>query len=84
MLSPFYEGEIWSIDMENFDYKGVMQDIIENHNDVNQPFTDDQVKAMNIKNYITIANIFKRRQDRGEKLDATELWILDEFYKYGE
>lgn len=84
LLSPFYEGEIWSIDMENFDYKGVMQDIIENHNDVNQPFTDDQVKAMNIKNYITIANIFKRRQDRGEKLDATELWILDEFYKYGE
>lgn len=84
LMSPFYEGEIWSIDMENFDYKGVMQDIIENHNDVNQPFTDDQVKAMNIKNYITIANIFKRRQDRGEKLDATELWILDEFYKYGE
>lgn len=83
-LSPFYEGEIRAPDIENFDYKAVLEDIRENYNDFSQPLTDEQDKALRIKNYILMAKIFKRRQDRGEKLDATELWILDEFYKYGE
>ena len=62
----------------------MLEDIRENYNDFSKPLTDEQDKALRIKNYILMAKIFKRRQDRGEKLDATELWILDEFYKYGE
>lgn len=82
LLSPFYEGEIHVPNTENFDYKGVMQDIIENHNDVNQPFTDDQIKALKIKNCIHMAGIYKRRQENGEKLKPKELWILEKFYGF--
>lgn len=84
LLSPFYEGEIRAPDIKTIDYEAVMEDIRENYNDFSQPLTDEQAYAIDVKNYILMAKIFKRRQDRGEKLDATEIWVLDEFYKYNE
>lgn len=84
LLSPFYEGEIRAPDIKTIDYEAVMEDIRENYNDPSQPLTDEQAYAIDVKNYILMAKIFKRRQDRGEKLDATEIWVLDEFYKYNE
>ena len=84
LLSPVYEGEIRSFSTENFDYEAVMQDIIDNYNDFSQPLTEEQVKAIRIKNLIIMADMYKSRQDQGEKLKPRELWILDEFYEYGK
>ena len=61
-----------------------MQDIIDNYNDFSQPLTEEQVKAIRIKNLIIMADMYKSRQDQGEKLKPRELWILDEFYEYGK
>lgn len=61
-----------------------MQDIEENYNDLSQPFTEDQIKALDIQNYIVLANIYKEQEDRGIKLDPTELWIVDEFYGFDD
>ena len=61
-----------------------MQDIIENYNDYSQELTEEQLLAVQIRNRIHVAEILKERQDRGEQLDAIDLWVLDEFYKYDE
>ena len=84
LLSPVYEGEIGSFSTENFDYQAVMQDIIDNYNDFSQPLTEEQVKAIRIKNLIIMADMYKSRQDQGEKLSPRELWVVDEFYEYGK
>ena len=83
-LFPVYEGEFYSPQAENFDYQAVMQDIIENYNDFSQELTEEQLLAVQIRNRIHVAEILKERQDRGEQLDAIDLWVLDEFYKYDE
>ena len=84
LLSPSYEGRFKSPSVDNFDYKAVMQDIVENYNDLSQPFAEDQIKALDIQNYIVLANIYKEQEDRGIKLDPTELWIVDEFYGFDD
>ena len=65
---------------ENFDYEGVMQDIIDNYNDQNQPLTEDQITALTIQNGIQMADIYKRQQKKGKKLEAEQIWMIDEYY----
>ena len=78
------KGRFDHFSTENFDYEAVMQDIIDNYNDFSQPLTEEQEKAIRIKNLIFMAGEFKSRQDQGEKLSPQELWVVDEFYEYGK
>lgn len=69
---------------EDFDYEGVLKDIVENYNDFSQPFTKEQEQALVIQNFIYMANEMKAKQDKGMKLEPSEYWLIDEFYQYEE
>lgn len=88
LLSPFFEEVMYLskyIDIdEDFDYEGVMKDIVENYNNFSQPFTKEQEQALIIQNFIYMANEMKAKQDKGMKLEPSEYWLIDEFYQYEE
>lgn len=56
-----------------------MKDIVENYNDFSQPFAKEQEQALIIQNFIYIAN--ETKQDKGMKLEPSEYWLIDEFYR---
>ena len=65
---------------ESFDYEGVIQDIIDNYNDPTQPMTKDQEKALIIQNGIYVAELYKEFQEKGKRLNADQIWMIDEYY----
>lgn len=80
LLQPRFEGvEDLSPYDESFDYDGVMQDIIENYNDPTQPLTEEQIKAIDMKSAVSLAELYRERQKRGEKLTADEIWMIEEY-----
>lgn len=81
LVEPRYEG-VSRLDPfdENFDYHGVMQDIIDNYNDFTQPVTDEQAKAIDIKSCIYLAEMYVERKKEGKKLKPNEIWLIDEYY----
>lgn len=80
LLQPRFEGvEDLSPYDESFDYDGVMQDIIENYNDPTKPLTEEQIKAIDMKSAISLAELYRERQKRGEKLTADEIWMIEEY-----
>ena len=64
---------------EDFDYFGVMQDIVDNYNDLSQELTEDQVKALRINNSAYLAKKWKEKGERGEKLTSHEIWTIEEY-----
>lgn len=83
-LLPVYEG---SFDIPVYDipdYKAVLKDIEENYNDLSQELTEEQDAAVMIQTNIFLAEVLKRMQDSGEKLDVREQWLVHEYYGYDE
>lgn len=80
LIEPRYDGftSIPAYD-EGFDYDGVMKDIIENYNDVTQKLTEDQAKAIRIQEGVGLAEEYKEKKERGEKLTANEIWFIEEY-----
>ena len=80
LVEPRYDGtgEKMPYD-EDFDYNGVMQDIIENYNDFSQPPTQEQVKAVRMKELAFLAGMYRERQAEGQSLEPDEIWILEEY-----
>ena len=80
LIEPKFDEVIYLFPYdESFDYDGVMPDMIDNYNDVTQPLTPDQEKALIIQNGIKLAKIYKRLQKQGRELRADEIWTVEEY-----
>ncbi len=66
---------------EDFDYQSVLLDIEENYNDLSQPLTPDQEKALTIQNCFKMVKIYKRIQAQGNKLSSDQIWLMEEYFK---
>ena len=80
LIEPVFEDNedlIWYD--EDFDYQGIMQDITENYNDLSQPFTEEQLKAMNIHDYLVLGEYYKGLLEEGADLDSDLIWMIAEY-----
>ena len=80
LIEPKFDEVIYLFPYdESFDYDGVMQDIIDNYNDVTQPLTSDQKKALDMQCFIKVAKIYKNSQHQGRKLESSDIWLIEEY-----
>ena len=85
LIAPVFEDNsnlIWY--NKNFDYQGIMQDIRENYNDVTQPLTEEQARAVQIQNYLILGEYYKGVMENGIDLNSNikseAIWMIDEYY----
>ena len=81
LVEPRYE-EVRHLEYfdENFDYYGVMQDIIDNYDPMTEYLTAEQSKAITIQSSIYLAEMYAEWQAEGRELKPDEIWLIDEFY----
>ena len=56
-----------------------MQDMIENYNDFSQEPTEDQVKAVQIDTFASLAKLYKEQKEEGLELSARKIWMIEEY-----
>ena len=80
LVEPRFDGTSHMMPYdEDFDYNAIMQDIMENYNDFSQPPTEEQVKAVSMKELAVLAGVYKERQAKGQSLEPEEIWVLEEY-----
>lgn len=84
LIEPVFEDNskfIWYD--EDFDFEGIMQDIIENYNDPTQPLTAEQAKAVSIQNYLVLGAYYKGLLEQGIDLKtdykSNAIWMISEY-----
>lgn len=80
-VAPVFEesGDLVWYD-EDFDYQEVLQEITDNYNDLTQPLTEEQLKALRIQDYVRLSEYYKGILDEGAKLDSYTIWMIAEYY----
>lgn len=80
LVEPRFDGTSYMVPYdEEFDYNGVMQDMIENYNDFSQEPTEDQVKAVQIDTFASLAKLYKEQKEEGLELSARKIWMIEEY-----
>ncbi len=73
------EEETEFVRMSDEEYERVMKDIIENYNDVSQPLTEEQIRAIRQQELYGLAEEYSNELARGGVLNERERAILDEY-----
>ena len=73
------QGETEFVRMSDEEYVHVMTDIIENYNDVAQPLTQEQERALTQLNLYNMSDEYEAKLERGGKLTEEQMQIWKEY-----